>query len=101
MQINDAFTLPSPLSALKRIMRRFVEALTLAGIFCGAFFLSATNGVAKPDFSRRTKKECSYCHPAGSWTLNDAGQYYFDHKHSLEGYVPPPPARPDGRQRRN
>ena len=90
-----------PASALKRIMRRLVEVLALAGVFCGAFFLSVTNGVAKPDFSRRTKKECSFCHPAGSWNLNDAGQYYFDHNHSLQGYVPPAPARPDAKQRKN
>jgi hypothetical protein len=85
----------------ERIMRRLVEVLALAGIFWGAFFLSVTNGVAKPDFSRRTKKECSFCHPAGSWNLNDAGQYYFDHNHSLQGYVPPAPARPDAKGRKN
>jgi hypothetical protein len=52
-------------------------------------------GEARPDFSRRTGKECSFCHPPGSWNLNDAGKYYFEHKHSLQGYVPPAPAKSD------
>jgi hypothetical protein len=26
--------------------------------------------------------------------LNDAGKYYRDHKYSLQGYVPPAPAKP-------
>jgi hypothetical protein len=78
-------------------MRSLVKILAVAGIFTGAFFFSATNGVAKPEYSRRTKKECSFCHPAGSFNLNEAGAYYRDHKYSLEGYVPPP-AKPDPKQ---
>jgi hypothetical protein len=73
-------------------MRSFVKILALAGIFFGSFFFSAASGVAKPEYSRRTKKECSFCHFAGSSNLNDAGKYYLDHKYSLQGYVPPAPA---------
>ena len=80
-------------------MRRLVKVLALAGVFCSAFFFSASNGVARPDFSRRTGKECSFCHPAGSWNLNDAGKYYFEHKHSLQGYVPP--AKPDAKKNKS
>ncbi len=70
------------------LVGRLVKILAVAGIFSGAFFFSGGIGVAKPEYSRRTKKECSFCHPTGSWNLNDAGKYYRDHKYSLEGYVP-------------
>jgi hypothetical protein len=81
-------------------MRTFVKILVPVGIFSGAFFLSPSSGVAKPEYSRKTKKECSFCHPAGSFNLNEAGKYYLDHKYSLQGYVPPAPApaKPDAKQ---
>jgi hypothetical protein len=72
-------------------MRRLVEIAILAGIFSGAFFFSASMGVARPDYSRRTQKECNFCHPRDSWNLNDAGKYYRDHHYSLQGYTPPKP----------
>jgi len=50
----------------------------------------ARPGVAKPEYTRRTKKECVFCHPKGGYTLNDAGRYYRDHHYSLEGYKPKP-----------
>ena len=70
-------------------MRRLIEIIILAGIFWGAFFFSAAPGVARPDYSRRTQKECNFCHPRDSWNLTDAGKYYRDHHYSLQGYVPP------------
>ena len=79
-------------------MRRIFEILLAAGIFAGAFFFSAATSVAKPEYARRTGKECSFCHPPDSWNLNDAGKYYRDHKYSLQGYVPPAPAKPDSKQ---
>lgn len=75
-------------------MRRLIEILALAGIFSGAFFFSAGTGVAKPEYARRTGKECSFCHPSDSWNLKDAGKYYRDHHYSLQGYVEPAPAKP-------
>jgi hypothetical protein len=82
-------------------MRRLVEILALAAVFSGAFFFSAATGVAKPEYARRTGKECSFCHPADSWNLNNAGKYYRDHKYSLQGYVPPAPAKPDPKPGKN
>jgi len=79
-------------------MRRFFEILLAAGIFTGAFFFSTATSLAKPEYARRTGKECSFCHPPDSWNLNDAGKYYRDHKYSLQGYVPPAPAKPDSKQ---
>jgi hypothetical protein len=79
-------------------MHRLVKILAVVGIFFGAFFFSSSSVVAKPEYSRRTEKECSFCHPAGSFNLNDAGKYYLDHKYSLKGYVPPAPPKRDAKQ---
>ena len=70
-------------------MHRLLEILSIAAVFTGAFFFSAAPGVAKPEYARRTQKECNFCHPPDSWNLNDAGKYYRDHHYSLQGYVPP------------
>jgi hypothetical protein len=83
---------------LTRRMRRLVEILVLTAVFGGAFFFSASTAVARPDYSRRTQKECNFCHPRDSWNLNDAGKYYRDHHYSLQGYAPPAPAKPDTKQ---
>jgi len=48
---------------------------------------------AVPEFARKTKKECSFCHPPDSWNLTEAGKYYRDHKYSLEGYKPKTPEK--------
>jgi hypothetical protein len=80
-------------------MRRLVEILVLAGGFSFAFFFSADSGVARPDYSRRTQKECNFCHPPDSYNLTNAGKYYRDHHYSLRGYTPP--AKPDSKQGKN
>lgn len=51
--------------------------------------LTAATAVSfgKPDYAKKEKKTCTYCHvKAGLKDLNDAGKYYKDHDHSLEGY---------------
>ena len=42
---------------------------------------------AKPEYTRRTSKECSFCHMPPGYNLNEAGRYYQEHR-SLKGYVP-------------
>ena len=74
-------------------MRRLFEIVFIAGAFSSIFFFSASTGVAKPEYARRTRKECSFCHPPDSWNLKDAGKYYRDHHYSLKGYVPPKPEK--------
>jgi hypothetical protein len=44
---------------------------------------------AKPEYTRRTSKDCAYCHQPPGYNLNEAGKYYVDHNHSLKGYKPP------------
>jgi hypothetical protein len=58
-----------------------------------AAFLLAASALANPEYSRRTGKECNYCHPPNNFHLNEAGQYYKDHGKSLKGYVPAADAR--------
>jgi hypothetical protein len=79
-------------------MRRLLEILAAAAIIVAAFSLSALPGLARPEYGRRTQKECNFCHPKDSWNLNDAGKYYRDHKYSLQGYVPP---KTDGKSGQN
>jgi hypothetical protein len=51
------------------------------------FVLSTTVSFGKSEYAKKEKKTCTYCHTkAGSKDLNDAGKYYKDHNHSLEGY---------------
>ena len=75
-----------PRSTTKSPVRRRA-AVVLAGAMLFAFLLQAGSSVATPEYARRTRKDCLYCHPKGSWTLTDAGKYYRDHK-SLEGFKP-------------
>ena len=44
----------------------------------------------KPEYGKKEGKACTFCHPPGKFKeLTDAGQYYKDHNHSLEGYKAP------------
>ena len=50
---------------------------------------------AKPEYAKKEGKPCTFCHvKMGSpevmaKELNDAGKYYKEHDHSLEGYKAP------------
>ena len=58
-------------------------------IFVSGVLLSVRISPAKPDYTRRTGKECEFCHPPNSRKLTPAGEYYRDHRNSLKGYQPP------------
>jgi len=66
-----------------RIFKFFFPAvLVTAGLL-----VNVTISSAKPDYTKKEKKSCTYCHTsATSKELNDAGKYYAAHDHSLEGY---------------
>ena len=67
------------------LLKLLVPALVLpAGLL-----LTTIQSPAKPDYTRRTNKPCEFCHPPNSRELNDAGKYYRDHNHSLQGYKAP------------
>ncbi len=57
-----------------------------AALALGMLFATSTSW-AKPEYSKKEGKGCTFCHvKAGSKDLNDAGKYYKEHNHSLEGY---------------
>ena len=66
---------------------KILRALFVA-IVAGGLFLSIA--YAKPEYSKKEKKGCTFCHvKMGSKDLTDAGKYYKEHNHSLEGYKAP------------
>lgn len=63
---------------------RFIKRTLLASI---AFLLAVSFSFSKPDYSKKEGKPCTFCHPAGKFKeLTEAGKYYKEHNHSLEGY---------------
>jgi hypothetical protein len=52
-----------------------------------AVFIAASLSMGTVAYSKKESKGCNYCHPPGKYKeLNDAGKYYKDHNHSLQGY---------------
>lgn len=66
---------------------KLLKVLIAIAIFTGSLLTLAT---AKPEYSKKEGKNCVFCHvKMGSKELNDAGKYYKEHNHSLEGYKAP------------
>jgi hypothetical protein len=69
---------------MRNLLKFFVPAVVLTA----GLVLNVSTGSAKPDYTKKEKKSCTYCHvAANSKELNDAGKYYAAHDHSLEGYT--------------
>ena len=65
-------------------MKKIIRALTILGLVA---LLVSPLAKATPEYSKKEKKQCIYCHTAmGKPDLNEAGKYYKDHDHSLVGY---------------
>lgn len=63
-----------------RIIRPFL-LLIIAG------FIVVSLGMSKAEYTKKEGKPCTFCHPAGEFKeLTEAGKYYKEHNHSLEGY---------------
>lgn len=63
---------------------KIARVLFVAAI-AGGFFLALAQ--AKPAYTTKEKKACTYCHvKMGSKELTKAGEYYKTHKHSFKGY---------------
>jgi hypothetical protein len=57
-------------------------------VFAVAVTIQFSSG--KAEYAKKEGKACTFCHPAGKFKeLTDAGKYYKDHDHSLEGYKAP------------
>ena len=71
-------------------MRIFKIAVPLS-ILMGGLLLCTNLSFGKPEYTKKEKKGCAFCHvTATSKELNEAGKYYKEHNHSLEGYKPTP-----------
>ena len=52
-----------------------------------AAFIAVSMGMSKAEYGKKEGKPCTFCHPPGKFKeLIDAGKYYKEHNHSLEGY---------------
>jgi hypothetical protein len=73
---------------------RFGVGLALFAALPGLLLCLARPAAARPEYTRRTSKDCAFCHVPPGYNLNDAGRYYADHRHSLKGYTPPAKPKP-------
>lgn len=63
---------------------KLLNILLASAMISGTLLSLAT---AKMEYSKKEGKKCTYCHvKMGSKELNDAGKYYKERNHSLEGY---------------
>jgi hypothetical protein len=63
---------------------KIVRTLLLVSLLA---FIAASMGMGKAEYGKKEGKPCTFCHPAGKFKeLTDAGTYYKEHNHSLEGY---------------
>ncbi|HTP31727.1 MAG TPA: hypothetical protein VMJ75_06105 [Candidatus Acidoferrales bacterium] len=79
---------------------RALKLFLPASILTAGFLICTTASYGTPDYAKKEKKSCTFCHakieqgtkdgknPAMIKNLNDAGNYYKDHNHSLDGYTP-------------
>ena len=61
-----------------------------AAILLGGFLVSSTSSYGKPEYTKATKKPCTFCHvdsKAKPKELTEAGKYFKEHNNSLEGYT--------------
>ena len=67
-------------------MKRF-QTILLIGL---AGLIAVPFSAGKPEYGKKEGKACTFCHPPGKFKeLTDAGKYYKEHDHSLEGYQAP------------
>ena len=66
-----------------------MKSIAPALVLMVGLLLSVKISPAKPEYTRRTHKDCEFCHPPDSRKLTPAGEYFRDHGDSLKGYQPP------------
>ena len=68
----------------------FKPRLVMPAVILTAGVIALTpDSYAKPEYTKAEKKACAFCHvdaKAKPKELTDAGKYYQEHNHSLEGY---------------
>ena len=70
-------------------MSKHLKFAMPAAILVGSLLLSSPFSFAKPDYMKKEKKPCTYCHIAPSKReLNEVGKCYAQHGHSLDSCDP-------------
>ena len=75
-------------SPVEAFMSMFKYALPVL-VLLGTSVLITSTSYAKPEFTKATKKACTFCHvdsKAKPKELTAAGKYYKEHNKSLDGY---------------
>lgn len=79
---------------------RALKLVLPAAVLTAGFLVCTTASYGTPDYSKKEKKGCAFCHAkiepgtvngkneAMVKNLNDAGKYYKEHSHSLDGFAP-------------
>jgi hypothetical protein len=63
---------------------KIIQSLLLLSLVA---LIGISIGMGKAEYSKKEGKPCTFCHPGGKVKeLTDAGKYYKEHNHSLEGY---------------
>ena len=66
-----------------------IKLFAPAVIVLGGILICSTGSYGKQEYTKQTKKACTYCHVDAQKTpkeLKDAGKYFKEHK-SLDGYT--------------
>ncbi len=72
---------------MSKLTRTMLNAVPATVLGLAALWVAATPSYGKPEFAKQEKKPCTFCHPKGDTKeLTDAGKYFKEHDHSLEGY---------------
>jgi hypothetical protein len=70
-------------------MRRRLSIFAPGLVLLAGVLLLSRRSDAKPEYTRKERKECEYCHVTNGnhLGLTDAGRYYKDNLFSLKGWV--------------
>ena len=87
MALSTAAGLPG--ETAETVMSRLIKYAMPFAILIAGLLLSSPYSFAKPDYMKKEKKVCTYCHTApNKKDLNDTGKCYAEHGHSLENCSP-------------
>lgn len=72
---------------MPKLPQKILNTALAAFVGLAAMWVAATPSYGKPEYAKQEKKPCTFCHPKGDTKeLTDAGKYFKEHDHSLEGY---------------
>jgi len=70
---------------------RAMKLVLPAAILMVGFLVCTSATYGKPEYAKKENKKCTFCHSKAATkdnpNLSDAGKYYQEHNHSLDGYT--------------